>query len=391
MNHSNKKYKIFYFCYEGFSKLGNINNHIRETVSWMAKFGHEVHFFNPNITNPKFDTKVDIHLIPIINKPLLNWISFDIISFFILLKNILVNHPDFLYFRETSSLVPLIISKLFHIPLIIEINGWVLLELEQTGYSKWKLKYIKFIQKLNFKYADKLIPVSEGLKKLIIKNYNLNPKYIIPVSNGTNPEKFLPIKTKITRQQLDLSIDRPIVGFIGSCYHYHGVQYLINASKYIIKEKPNILFIIAGDGAQRLEWINLTKKLNVNKNFLFPGRIPFDLASLYINCYDICVAPWNTKYLNDIGLSPMKLFDYMSCGKLVICSQIYGINEIIEKYKCAISIDVQNAEKFSKTILYYLNNPQEKIKTEQIARKTILENFTWEITTKNLIDVMDKI
>jgi len=32
---------IFYFCFEGFNRLGNINNHIRETVGLLAKFGHD--------------------------------------------------------------------------------------------------------------------------------------------------------------------------------------------------------------------------------------------------------------------------------------------------------------------------------------------------------------
>lgn len=42
--------RIFYFCFEGFKKIGKLNNHIRETVSWLAKFGHDVHFFNIFIT-----------------------------------------------------------------------------------------------------------------------------------------------------------------------------------------------------------------------------------------------------------------------------------------------------------------------------------------------------
>jgi len=32
---------IFYFCFEGFSRLGNINNHIRETIGWLAKFDNK--------------------------------------------------------------------------------------------------------------------------------------------------------------------------------------------------------------------------------------------------------------------------------------------------------------------------------------------------------------
>ena len=76
----NQKLTTFYFCFEGFSRLGNINNHIRETVSWLAKFGHKVHFFNTDIVKPTFDAKVTIHPIPVINIPLLRWIIFEVLA-----------------------------------------------------------------------------------------------------------------------------------------------------------------------------------------------------------------------------------------------------------------------------------------------------------------------
>ena len=383
--------RIFYFCFEGFSKLGNINNHIRETVSWLAKFGHEVHFFNPKITTPKFDAKVNIHLIPIINRPLLNWISFDIISFLILLKNVLTNRPDYIYFRETSSLIPFIISKIFSIPLIIEINGWVLSELRQTGYPKWKLFYIRFIQRINYVYATRLIPVSEGLKKLVLKNYPVKPSNIFPVSNGTNPEKFKPIPQSEARKQVGISNDSQIVGFIGSCYSYHGVQHLIEAAKLVLQEKPETKFIIAGDGAQRQEWIKLTKDLNISDSFQFPGAIPFDKAPAYINSFDICVAPWDVEKLKHVGLSPMKLFDYLGCSKPVVASPVYGVYEIVKNYNCGVVVDVKNSKLFSKTFLNLIANPQNREEMGKRGREAVLKHFTWENTSRNIEKVLREI
>jgi len=386
-----KRYKIFYFCYEGFSKLGNINNHIRETVSWLAKFGHEVHFFNPKITKPEFDAKVNVHLIPIIKLPLLSWISFDIISFFILIKNVLRNRPDYIYFRETSSLIPLFISKLFSIPLIIEINGWVLSELRQTGYSKWKLSYIRFIQRINYGYATRLIPVSKGLKILILEHYPAKSSNIFPVSNGTNPEKFKPISLIEARKQINLPDDVPIVGFIGSCYSYHGVQHLIKAAQLVLQEKPEIKFIIAGDGAQRQEWIELTKSLHISNSFQFPGAISFDKAPLYINSYDICIAPWDIELYNKTAGSPMKLFDYLACGKPVIASPVYGVYEIVKKYNCGAVVDVKNSKLFSKTLLNLIANPQNREEMGKRGREAVLKHFTWEKTSRNIEKVLREI
>jgi len=391
MNRSKNNYKFFYFCFEGFSKLGNINNHIRETVSWLAKFGHEVHFFNPKITNPEFDAKVNIHLIPIIKLPLLNWISFDIISLFILIKKVLTNRPDYIYFRETSSLIPLIISKLCSIPLIIEINGWVLSELRQTGYSKWKLFYIRFIQRINYVQATRLIPVSEGLKILVLKNYPVKSSNIFPVSNGTNPEKFKPIPQSEARKQINLPDDVPIVGFIGSCYSYHGVQHLIKAAKLVLQKKPETKFIIAGDGAQRQEWMELTKSLHISNSFQFPGAVPFDKAPVYINSFDICVAPWDVEKLKYVGLSPMKFFDYLACGKPVIASPVMGVKEIISKYHCGVLVDVRKTNEFAQSIINLLDNSKYCNELGKRAREIALQHFTWETASRKIEKVLREI
>ncbi|MBU4445201.1 glycosyltransferase family 4 protein, partial [bacterium] len=382
---------LFYFCFEGFSKLGDINNHICETVSWLAKFGHEVHFFNPKITSPEFDAKVNIHLVPIIHFPLLNWVSFDIISFFVLIKIVLKNRPDYIYFRETSSLVPLFISKLFSIPLIIEINGWVLSELRQTRYSKWKLFYVRLIQRINYVQATRLIPVSEGLKKLVLKHYPVKSSNIFPVSNGTNPEKFKPIPQSEARKQIGISNDSQIVGFIGSCYSYHGIQYLIKAAKLVLQEKPETKFIIAGDGAQRKEWIDLTWNLNINNSFSFPGVIPFTDAPYYINSYDICIAPWDIELYNKTAGSPMKLFDYLACGKPVIVSPVYGVYEIVKKYNCGVVVDVKNSKLFSKTLLYLIENSKNRKEMGKRGRDIVLKHFTWEITSRKIEKVLREI
>jgi len=386
MNHT-PRFVIFYFCFEGFSRLGNINNHIRETVGWLAKFGHTVHFFNPDIVKPTFDAKVVIHPIPVINIPLLRWIIFEALSFFILMYNVFKHHPSHLYFRETSSFIPLVVSKLCNVPLTIEVNGWVLEELRQTGYSPWKIAYMRLNQRLNFSYCTRIIPVSEGLKNLIITNYLVKAAKVIPIANGTNPEVFRPMPKAEALAKTGL-VNGPTVGFIGSCYHYHGVQFLIQAAPYIINIIPDVHFVVAGDGAQLEEWKSLSQRLNVNEVFTFTGKVPFTLAPYYINSYDICVAPWAVDLLPKVGLSPMKFFDYLACGKPVVVSPVYGVVELINKYNCGIICDVKIPEIFAQAIIDLLADQNRRELLGKTAREVVIKHFTWEITSCKIEKVL---
>ena len=382
------KYNIFYFCYEGFSKLGKINNHILETVSWMAKFGHDVHFFNPKITQPEFNENVKVHLVSIIPFSIFKWLSFDIISFFYLMVEYFRQKPNCIYFRETSSLTPLFFSKIFSIPLLVEINGWILQELKESGYSGLKYQYILCIQKLNYKYATKLIPVSDGLKELIIKKYKISQKKIQVIENGTNPEKFHPINMKDARIKTSLPQHKKIIGFIGSCYHYHGIQFLIHTAKILIQKYPDIYFVIAGDGEERLKWIKMANDLGLEKYFNFPGKVPFSDANYYINSFDVCVAPWHLGKLQYNSLSPMKLFDYLSCQKPVICSPVSNIKKIIDDNHCGITVDVIDSQKFADAISFLLENEPKAKEFGKNGRKVILEKYTWKRTTENIISTI---
>jgi len=169
------------------------------------------------------------------------------------------------------------------------------------------------------------------------------------------------------------------------------LEFQIRAAKLVLQEKPGVTFIIAGDGAQRQEWIELTKSLHISNSFQFPGAVPFDKAPVYINSYDICIAPWDIELYNKTAGSPMKLFDYLACGKPVIASPVYGVYEIVKKYNCGAVVDVKNSELFSKTLLNLLENSKNREEMGKRGRKAVLKHFTWEKTSRKIEKVLREI
>jgi glycosyltransferase involved in cell wall biosynthesis len=180
----------------------------------------------------------------------------------------------------------------------------------------------------------------------------------------------------------------PTVGFIGSCYHYHGVQYLIKAAPLVLQKMPQVRFVVAGDGAQLEAWKTLSRELKVNEAFTFTGKVPFSLAPYYINSFDICVAPWDTALVPKDGQSPMKFFDYLACGKPVIASPVSSVVKLINKFRCGITCDVKNSEVFAELIIELLSNPKIREPLEKTTREVVTENFTWEITSRKIEQVL---
>jgi glycosyltransferase involved in cell wall biosynthesis len=115
------------------------------------------------------------------------------------------------------------------------------------------------------------------------------------------------------------------------------------------------------------------------------------LAPYYINSFDICVAPWDTALVPKDGQSPMKFFDYLACSKPVIASPVSSAVKLINKFRCGITCDVKNSEVFAELIIELLSNPKIRESLGKIAREVVTENFTWEITSRKIEQVLEGI
>jgi len=385
---------IFYFCFEKISQKGSANTHVIEVVNNLAKTGHNITLFLPRFDRKMINfyrDRIDYVYIPVYKAGLLTWIIYDIYSIIFLLLYSVRHRPDIIYFRETQSWVPLFFSKMIHRKLLIEVNGWILDELKMINYPAWKLELMRTTQRFNLRHASGIVAVSSGLKQIIQKTYTVNPSKIAVIPNGTNPVIFKPLDTIQCREKIHLTPELNYIGFIGSCYPYHGIEYLIQAAPLVLKEFPDVRFIIAGDGSARKSWQSLTAELDLTDKFIFPGMIPTAEAPIWINAFSIGVAPWHKKYMDDIGFSPIKLFDYMACSKPVVVSRIKGVTEIVEKNQCGFAIDTENPEIFAEYLLILLHDQDLPESMGKRGREGILRDHTWQITTQKILHFIDRI
>jgi len=386
--------RIFYYCYEKISPQGSANTHVIEVVENLVKIGHQVVLFLPKFErrfNYSRKGLIQYVYLPVVKLPLLIWILYDLFSLIYFTIFSLFNPPQIIYFRETQSLIPLLFAKMIHRKVFIEVNGWVIEELKMVGYPRWKLRFLEICQRFNFRHADGIITVSPGLTRLCQQTYRLEPEKLATVPNGTNPERFRALDQMECRQHLGLPPDCKYIGFVGSCYPYHGLENLIHAAPLVLTNEPETVFIIAGEGPAKADWQKLVQKLNLTDAFLFPGMVPTAEAPTWINAFTICVAPWRKAYIDEIGVSPLKLFDYMACSRPIVVSRIKGVTEIVERNQCGFAIDTEKPDVFAKYLLMLLRDRNLRESQGKNGRTGILLNHTWQITTEKILQFIDLI
>lgn len=304
---------------------------------------------------------------------LLNFLFWMIYPLYLLIKK----KPDIFYqrFDGTLFLSPsLIFSKLLNIPLVMEVNGDMIDEISMRHEPQVYVKLVKICEKIYYSNASRIITVTEGIKQEIIKKYCIPEEKIEVIGNGVNTDTFRPLN-RISNLKKKYGLDKNnVVAFAGVLVEWQGLKYLVEAAPAILKEETETIFLIIGDGPLKNDLIQKVNDLNIDEKFIFTGFVPHDEVPLYINASDVCVVP---KIPLKSGYSPLKLYEYMACGKAVIASDVKGF-EILNKVKAGVLVEPQNSQKLSEAILQVLKDKALKNEMGKRGRNEVLMHCSWE-------------
>ena len=252
-----------------------------------------------------------------------------------------------------------------------------------SAHARLKL----FILKKALGFSDRIIAVTPGIKTSLEKAYNIPGEKIVVVSNGANTSLFKPLEQETCRKTLGLDLEFSYVCFVGNLAPWQGVEYLIQAAPSILSRFPECRFLIIGDGVMKNDLLELCLELGVEDRFIFTGVVAYDRVPLYINASDICTAPFIFARNSKIGLSPLKLYEYMACGKPVIASGISGVSNVLEASGGGIHVPPENPAALAEGILKLLENPEWRVKLGSKGLNYVTENYSWYSVAKKVNEV----
>lgn len=353
--------------------------HSKRWIKYFADKGHEVHWLSLGIGIDEVIDNTEFYLIkkfPLkVLRPLFYAIS---------VKKILNKiKPDILDVHQVW--IDGIVGALsgFH-PLIITPWGSDVLIAPK---SKLKKPLIKFA----LKKADLITCDGENTKEAIV-DLGINPQKIRRICFGVDIKKFKPEpKDENLKSKLKVA-NSPIVISLRGLEPLYDLGTLIKAIPLILKEVPNTKFIIAGDGVQKNELINLAQYLNAFDSIKFTGKIPNEEMPKYLNLADIYVST----SLSESGLAASTA-EAMACELPVINTNTGDIELWIKNGEGGFVIPVKKPEILAKKIIYLLRNDEERMKFGKVNRKIIEERNNYyremdkmENIYKNLVCIYER-
>lgn len=247
-------------------------------------------------------------------------------------------------------------------------------------YHDLKAGVLRNIEKWYFRNYNMILPDSEYGKEFLMRAFKINENKIHVLPNGVEMKNISKIENIFNKKY---GLYGKIIFTAARITNWKGIDILIEAMKNVVVRVPDAKLVIAGEGPKLEEYISFAKKLGLEKNVFFIGKVHPDDMYLYLNSCDIFAL---ASYFDT---SPNVLLEAMSCSKPSVVSDIDGIREVVlDKY--ALKARVADPKSFAEQIIKLCSNKAMANKIGKLARKRIEEKYDINITAKNYINLYDK-
>ena len=238
----------------------------------------------------------------------------------------------------------------------------------------------KYIKNTNFSL---FISISHNLK-LFWKNLGLDESKLITLHDGVYLKNFhKKIDRNTAKNKLSLPKDKKVVMYVGSLYPDREIENIIKLAEL----NSDLFFCIVG-GPEKFKdyYYGMSKSRQIN-NINFTGQRPFSEISNYLFSADVLLALWSKKVPTINYCSPLKLFEYMASGNIVVAHDFITIKEIIKHRENGYLVDHNDFNTLNTALKdIFLNLDKDKI--AQNAREEVFRKYSWDQRAKSIINFL---
>ena len=293
---------------------------------------------------------------------------------FALRKLIRDEHVDIVqtYF-ETSNLWGGIVAKL---------SGALLLSSRRDMGILRKTKHALAYRLVN-RLADRVLAVSEEVKKFCIDADRIDPRKIAVVYNGVDLKHIAAEGPKANPYaNADWAGASHIITCVANVRRVKGIDVLVRTAERVCRELPDAVFLVAGSLYER-EYSEEVQKMicsmGLEKNVRLLGFVG-DPVPLLKMSHAFCLLSRSEGFCN-------ALLEAMACGVPSVVTRVGGNPEAIREGENGFMVAVEDDAAAAERLLDILRNPERATQIGESGRTSAQTQFSAETMIKRLISL----
>jgi len=298
--------------------------------------------------------------------------------------------PDLIITREIMlAEVAAFAARKKNIPVVMDMA-----EHYPAAMKSWKKYQDNFLRKVAVHYLDlpekterQSVPLMDGIFTVCEEqNLRLNSQYDFPYEamQVVHNTSALSIFEGVSK-----NINKPpkVFGHHGWMSSDKNILNLVLGFDRAAEKFSEIELLLAGDGEDFEEIQSSSSKAKHKNRIHLIGRYePNDLPNI-LSKIDIGCLPYEINLFNDHTLHN-KLFDYLACGKPLLCSKTKPFRRVIDETGAGILADCSTPEKVTKAIIEIMQSNTDQYSENAI--KVAEHKYNWDVDSANLVSFINK-
>ena len=240
-----------------------------------------------------------------------------------------------------------------------------------------------YFERQTYKHCTFAFVTNESYKTIAIERGKMDPEKVIVLRSGPKLERM-----KILEPVLSIKRGYPyMVGYVGVIGQQEGIEYILKAARYIKERENNVFWGIVGGGPHLEALKQQAHEMELDDCVEFTGRVPDKQMLEYLNTADVCVNSDEYNSMNDKS-TMNKILEYMALGKPIV--QFDLTEGRFSAQEASLYAKQNDAVDMAEKITELLNNPEKRKYMGEYGRNRIINELSWEHTSKALLDGYEK-
>jgi len=356
----------------------------------LAKKGYQIHVLRFCLKDSDFPGKISpgftVHSVPVPFAARLGEVIYYVLGFPLHLAAIrriaLDCRVDAIV---TSNLLPglaaSLVGKFYDIPVIYDLVDYFPGFLRRYRVPRFLLppleRILETILSVTAKSCRAVVTPSFSLGTLVRNRYLKSDGNLFVIPNGVDPEIFSPGKVdrNATRRKLGVSHE-VIVGLVGTLEFWLDFDFVFRFLSNLRRLGITAKLMLVGSAPYGQAAVNKTidslktKYSLGDSDIIACGLVPHEAVPELIAGMDICLLPFNSSVVAQTSC-PIKLFEYLSMGKLIVSTPIIDVSRIAQDVAIMGNADI-TAERVSARLL-----SANDASLASLARRNIAMRYSW--------------
>lgn len=265
--------------------------------------------------------------------------------------------------------------------LVAKLSGASLLSSRRDMGILRKAKH-KLAYRLVNRVSDRVLAVSEEVKRFCVDQENIDPAKVSVVYNGVDFEQFTPGRGANPFAEAEWAGAPHIVTCVANIRQIKGIDVLLRCAQRVCRELPGTVFLIAGSLYERdytEEMRAMARSLGVENNIKLLGFVE-DPTPLLRMSSAFCMLSRSEGFSN-------ALLEAMACGIPSVVTRVGGNPEAINEGENGFLVSSEDDQAAADRLLFLLRNPAKAALMGEAARAVVQTRFSSQTMVEQLLDV----